>query len=143
MLILIFFNLRRVKFEIVGCKRLVLFIILLNLLLFLFISSKKSAEIMFVINSCIYGYFLRDKNFNAVGAALSKKAKLISSQLEERHSDQSMEKMKQFVAKLPHMMATKKSLAVRTYFLLFFICTIVLVRIMIFSFLFHFRYNNS
>ncbi|KAK9500694.1 hypothetical protein O3M35_001912 [Rhynocoris fuscipes] len=57
---------------------------------------------------------IRDKNFNAVGAALSKKAKLISSQLEERHTDQSMEKMKQFVAKLPHMMATKKSLAIHT-----------------------------
>lgn len=59
---------------------------------------------------------LRDKNFNAVGPALSKKAKLISAQLEERHGDKTIQEMKQFVTRLPHMLATKKSLAIRKLF---------------------------
>ncbi|XP_054271006.1 vacuolar protein sorting-associated protein 33A isoform X2 [Macrosteles quadrilineatus] len=57
---------------------------------------------------------IRDKNFNAVGPALSKKAKLISSQLDERHGDKTIQEMKQFVARLSHLMATKKSLATHT-----------------------------
>ncbi|XP_046670558.1 vacuolar protein sorting-associated protein 33A isoform X1 [Homalodisca vitripennis] len=57
---------------------------------------------------------IRDKNFNGVGAALSRKAKLISSQLEERRGEKTIQEMKQFVARLPHMLATKKSLATHT-----------------------------
>lgn len=58
---------------------------------------------------------IRDKNFKGVGAALRKKAKVISSQFEEKPGiGVSVEKMKQFVAKLPHMMATKKSLSIHT-----------------------------
>ncbi|XP_063227243.1 vacuolar protein sorting-associated protein 33A isoform X2 [Bacillus rossius redtenbacheri] len=57
---------------------------------------------------------LRDKNFNAVGPALSRKARLISSQFEERHGEKTVQEMKQFVARLPHMMAAKASLAVHT-----------------------------
>lgn len=57
----------------------------------------------------------RDKNFNAVGPALSRKAKLISSQFEERHGEKTVQEIKQFVARLPHMMATKASLATRMF----------------------------
>ncbi|KAK7871304.1 hypothetical protein R5R35_007577 [Gryllus longicercus] len=57
---------------------------------------------------------IRDRNFNAVGPALSRKAKLISAQLEERHGDKTMQEMKQFVARLPHMLAMKNSLANHT-----------------------------
>ncbi|XP_015592749.1 vacuolar protein sorting-associated protein 33A [Cephus cinctus] len=57
---------------------------------------------------------IRDKNFNGVGPVLSRKAKVISSQFDERHGDKSVQEIKQFVAKLPHMMATKKSLARHT-----------------------------
>uniref|UniRef100_A0A1B6E3U9 Vacuolar protein sorting-associated protein 33A n=1 Tax=Clastoptera arizonana TaxID=38151 RepID=A0A1B6E3U9_9HEMI len=57
---------------------------------------------------------IRDKNFNAVGPALTKKAKLISSQLEEKHGEKTMQEMKQFVARLPHMLATKKSVSTHT-----------------------------
>lgn len=58
-------------------------------------------------------YFCRDKNFNGVGPVLSKKAKVISSQFDERHGDKSVQEIKQFVARLPHMLATKQSLARR------------------------------
>ncbi|XP_053982157.1 vacuolar protein sorting-associated protein 33A [Hylaeus volcanicus] len=57
---------------------------------------------------------IRDKNFNGVGPVLSKKAKVISSQFDERHRDKSVQEIKQFVARLPHMLATKQSLAKHT-----------------------------
>nr|CAD7427329.1 unnamed protein product [Timema monikensis] len=57
---------------------------------------------------------IRDKNFNAVGPTLSRKARLISSQFEERHGEKTVQEMKQFVARLPHMMAAKASLATHT-----------------------------
>ncbi|XP_017877001.1 vacuolar protein sorting-associated protein 33A [Ceratina calcarata] len=57
---------------------------------------------------------IRDKNFNGVGLVLSKKARLISSQFDERHGDKSVQEIKQFVARLPHMLATKQSLAKHT-----------------------------
>lgn len=57
---------------------------------------------------------IRDKNFSAVGPALSKKAKLISSQFQERHGDKTVQEMKQFVSRLPYMMANKQSLAYHT-----------------------------
>ncbi|XP_049767289.1 vacuolar protein sorting-associated protein 33A [Schistocerca serialis cubense] len=57
---------------------------------------------------------IRDKNFNAVGPALSRRAKQISSQLEECQSDRSVQEMKRFVARLPHMLASKTSLANHT-----------------------------
>jgi hypothetical protein len=55
----------------------------------------------------------RDKNFSAVGTALSRKAKAISAQYEERHEAKTVSELKQFVAKLPQMQATKQSLALR------------------------------
>jgi len=57
--------------------------------------------------------FHRDRNFNGVGPVLSKKAKVISSQFDERYGDKSVQEIKQFVARLPHMLATKQSLARR------------------------------
>lgn len=55
----------------------------------------------------------RDKNFTAVGTTLSRKAKVISAQYEERHEAKTVSELKQFVAKLPQMQATKQSLALR------------------------------
>ncbi|PSN50584.1 Vacuolar protein sorting-associated protein 33A [Blattella germanica] len=46
--------------------------------------------------------------------ALSRKARLISSQFEERHAEKTVQEIKQFIAKLPHMMAMKASLATHT-----------------------------
>ncbi|KOC69759.1 Vacuolar protein sorting-associated protein 33A [Habropoda laboriosa] len=57
---------------------------------------------------------IRDKNFNGVGPILSMKAKVISSQFDERHGDKSVQEIKQFVAKLPSMLASKQSLAKHT-----------------------------
>ncbi|XP_043464161.1 vacuolar protein sorting-associated protein 33A [Leptopilina heterotoma] len=57
---------------------------------------------------------IRDKNFNGVGPVLSRKAKVISSQFDERHGDKSVQEIKQFVARLPHMLATKQSLTKHT-----------------------------
>lgn len=57
---------------------------------------------------------LRDKNFNAVGQILSRHAKSISSQLDERHGDRSVQDMKKFVERLPNMLANKQSLATHT-----------------------------
>ncbi|XP_043221131.1 vacuolar protein sorting-associated protein 33A-like [Amphibalanus amphitrite] len=57
---------------------------------------------------------IRDKNFNAVGPALSRKAKQISAQYEERHS-QSVSEMKNFVKNvLPTIKAAKESLGLHT-----------------------------
>uniref|UniRef100_A0A8C1N9V9 VPS33A core subunit of CORVET and HOPS complexes n=1 Tax=Cyprinus carpio TaxID=7962 RepID=A0A8C1N9V9_CYPCA len=57
---------------------------------------------------------IRDKNFNAVGAALSKKAKVISAAFEERHNAKTVGEIKQFVSQLPHMQAARSSLANHT-----------------------------
>lgn len=57
---------------------------------------------------------IRDKNFNAVGPLLSREAKRISSQLEERHSEKSVQEMKKFVEKLPEVLSQKNSLAIHT-----------------------------
>lgn len=57
---------------------------------------------------------IRDKNFLAVGAVLSKRANMIKSELEERSGMGSVEQMKVLVAKLPHILAIKKSLGIHT-----------------------------
>ncbi|XP_055462230.1 vacuolar protein sorting-associated protein 33A [Psammomys obesus] len=57
---------------------------------------------------------IRDKNFNAVGSVLSKKAKIISAAFEERHNAKTVGEIKQFVAQLPHMQAARGSLANHT-----------------------------
>lgn len=57
---------------------------------------------------------LRDKNFNAIGQILSKHARSISNQLDERHGDKTVQDMKNFVERLPHMLANKQALATHT-----------------------------
>ncbi|XP_015273145.1 PREDICTED: vacuolar protein sorting-associated protein 33A [Gekko japonicus] len=57
---------------------------------------------------------IRDKNFNAVGSVLSKRAKIISAAFEERHHAKTVGEIKQFVSQLPHMQAARGSLANHT-----------------------------
>ncbi len=57
---------------------------------------------------------LRDKNFNAVGPYLSRKAKAVSAQFEERHGAKTVRELKTFVDKLPQMRLVKQSLATHT-----------------------------
>ncbi|XP_069475703.1 vacuolar protein sorting-associated protein 33A [Ambystoma mexicanum] len=57
---------------------------------------------------------IRDKNFNAVGPVLSRKAKVISAAFEERHNAKTVGEIKQFVSQLPHMQAARASLANHT-----------------------------
>ncbi|XP_048370449.1 vacuolar protein sorting-associated protein 33A [Sphaerodactylus townsendi] len=57
---------------------------------------------------------IRDKNFNAVGSVLSKRAKIISAAFEERHNAKTVGEIKQFVSQLPHMQAARSSLANHT-----------------------------
>ena len=57
---------------------------------------------------------LRGLNFNAVGPTLSRKAKHISAQFEERHEARTVREIKQFVDKLPGMQTAKLSLATHT-----------------------------
>lgn len=57
---------------------------------------------------------LRDKNFNAIGQILSRRANEFSKQMDERHNDKSVQDIKRFVERLPNMMAYKKSLATHT-----------------------------
>lgn len=58
---------------------------------------------------------IRDKNFNAVGAVLSKQAKLtlMNSQLEDRE-DLTVQEMKLYVQRLPQIMAMKAALSQHT-----------------------------
>jgi len=57
---------------------------------------------------------IRGSNFNAVGPTLSRKARNISAQFEERHEAKTVREIKQFVDRLPHMQAAKLSLATHT-----------------------------
>ncbi|XP_044261509.1 vacuolar protein sorting-associated protein 33A [Tribolium madens] len=56
---------------------------------------------------------IRDRNFNAVGAFLSKQAKAISAQL-DNSQERSVQEMKLYVQKLPQILAKKKALAHHT-----------------------------
>uniref|UniRef100_A0A0K8TLY2 Putative vacuolar sorting protein vps33/slp1 sec1 family n=1 Tax=Tabanus bromius TaxID=304241 RepID=A0A0K8TLY2_TABBR len=77
--------------------------------------QEASETLKIVLNSgeALYAE-LRDKNFNAVGQILSRNAKSISSQLEERHRDKSVQDMKRFVERLPNMLSQKKSVTTHT-----------------------------
>ncbi|XP_075983525.1 vacuolar protein sorting-associated protein 33A [Anticarsia gemmatalis] len=57
---------------------------------------------------------IRDCSFTSVGAALSKKARVIKTQLDDRHKDKTVQEIKQFVSRLPQMLANKHSLATHT-----------------------------
>ncbi|XP_023017702.2 vacuolar protein sorting-associated protein 33A [Leptinotarsa decemlineata] len=56
---------------------------------------------------------IRDKNFNGVGAYLSKQAKAISAQLENTQ-EKSVQEMKLYVQRLPQILAKKKQLSTHT-----------------------------
>ncbi|KYN22885.1 Vacuolar protein sorting-associated protein 33A [Trachymyrmex cornetzi] len=66
--------------------------------------SRPQLELMDLIAENVH----RDKNFNDIEPVLSKKAKVISSQYDERHGDKNVQEIKQFVARLPYMLATKQ-----------------------------------
>ncbi|KAK0047696.1 vacuolar protein sorting-associated protein 33A isoform X1 [Biomphalaria pfeifferi] len=69
----------------------------------------------FILNSADELYAeLRDKNFNAVGGIVSRKAKTITAEFDERHAAKTVGEMKQFVSKLPHLQAARASLAIHT-----------------------------
>jgi hypothetical protein len=69
----------------------------------------------FVLNSNEELYSeLRDKNFNAVGPTLSRKARAISTAFEGRHGAKTVQEFKSFVDKLPQMQSLKQSLATHT-----------------------------
>uniref|UniRef100_A0A1I8HV09 Vacuolar sorting protein vps15 n=1 Tax=Macrostomum lignano TaxID=282301 RepID=A0A1I8HV09_9PLAT len=57
---------------------------------------------------------LRDRHINAIGKLLSKFARNISAQFDERHQATTVAELKKIVSKLPHMQAAKNSLAVFT-----------------------------
>ncbi len=46
---------------------------------------------------------LRDRNFNAVGPALSRRAKTVSAQFDERHDTKTVRELKQFVDRIPQL----------------------------------------
>ncbi|KAK6192041.1 hypothetical protein SNE40_003590 [Patella caerulea] len=69
----------------------------------------------FILNSSDELYAdLRDKNFNAVGSIVSKKAKAITLEFDERHQAKTVGEMKQFVTKLPHLQKARESLTTQT-----------------------------
>ncbi|XP_055339771.1 vacuolar protein sorting-associated protein 33A-like [Paramacrobiotus metropolitanus] len=53
---------------------------------------------------------IRDKNFSAVGPIFSSKTKFLSAKMGERFSAKEVAEMKDFVAKMPHLLALKQSL---------------------------------
>ena len=57
---------------------------------------------------------IRDKNFNAVGPTLSRKARSISTAFEERHGAKTVQEFKSFVDKLPQMQSLKQSVTNHT-----------------------------
>ncbi|XP_072163867.1 vacuolar protein sorting-associated protein 33A-like [Diadema setosum] len=57
---------------------------------------------------------IRDRNFHAVGPELSRRAKILSAQYEERKDAKSVSAIRQFVSKLHHIQAAKMSLATHT-----------------------------
>lgn len=57
---------------------------------------------------------LRDNNFRAVGQIMSKHAKNITSQLDARHNDKTVQEIKRFVERLPNMLVYKQSVVNHT-----------------------------
>ncbi|CAI9744345.1 sorting-associated 33A-like isoform X2 [Octopus vulgaris] len=54
---------------------------------------------------------LRDKNIDAINSLVCKKLKLLSAQFDERHAANTLDKLKQFVSKLPHLTAVRQAVA--------------------------------
>lgn len=57
---------------------------------------------------------IRDKNFNAIGPALSRVAKTITAAANERHGDKTIQELKRIVEKLPKFKATEMSFSIHT-----------------------------
>ncbi|KAG7172080.1 Vacuolar protein sorting-associated protein 33A-like 1 [Homarus americanus] len=57
---------------------------------------------------------IRDCNFSAVGPRLSRHAKSVKAQYEERHAAKTVGELKQFVQKIPQMEVHKQSVATHT-----------------------------
>lgn len=53
-------------------------------------------------------------SFNAVGSLVSKKAKTITAEFDERHAAKTVSEMKHFVSKLPHLQQMRQSLSIHT-----------------------------
>ena len=66
------------------------------------VNAKNTKSLVLNSNEEIYAD-LRDKNFNAVGPTLAKKAKSISAQFDERHGAKTVRDLKLFVDKMPQM----------------------------------------
>lgn len=77
------------------------------------VSSAEKKSIILNSSEDLYAE-IRDKNFNAIGQILTRHAKSISNQLEERHSEKSVQDMKKFVQQLPNVLASKQSVATHT-----------------------------
>ena len=78
-------------------------------------NSSASATKTLVLNSNEELFHeLRDKNFNAVGPTLSRKARSISTAFEERHGAKTVQEFKSFVDKLPQMQSLKQSVTNHT-----------------------------
>lgn len=78
-------------------------------------SSAADGKKQIMLNSADKLYSeLRDKNFRAVGPVLSKQARLISSQLDDKHTEKTIQEIQQFVARLPGMLEDKQALAMHT-----------------------------
>ena len=60
---------------------------------------------------------LRDRNFNAVGPALSRRAKTVSAQFDERHDTKTVRELKQFVDRIPQLKVRLAETACNTLFL--------------------------
>lgn len=56
---------------------------------------------------------IRDCNFSAVGPRLSRHAKSVVAQYEERHAAKTVGELKQFVQRIPQMEVYKQSVATR------------------------------
>ncbi|XP_055638417.1 vacuolar protein sorting-associated protein 33A isoform X2 [Toxorhynchites rutilus septentrionalis] len=77
--------------------------------------ERNTEKSQFILNSKEQLYAeLRDKNFNAVGAVLSRLAKSIRSRANENHGEKSIQELKKFVESLPHIKANEQSLATHT-----------------------------
>ncbi|EDS39484.1 vacuolar protein sorting-associated protein 33A [Culex quinquefasciatus] len=80
-----------------------------------FTVERNTEKSQFILNSKEQLYAeLRDKNFNAVGAVLSRLAKSIRSRANENHGEKSIQELKKFVESLPHIKANEQSLATHT-----------------------------
>eukprot|EP00117_Sycon_ciliatum_P010697 scpid60404/ scgid12493/ Vacuolar protein sorting-associated protein 33A len=57
---------------------------------------------------------LRDLNYQAVGPLLSRRAKRVTSQMDERHEAKTVRQLKQFVNRLPHLQSMRQAVSTHT-----------------------------